>query len=585
LYVLPVRLRKGTGKVYFLALAADYDGTLAHDGAVDPATVDALLLLKETSRRLLLVTGRELPDLERAFPHLRIFDRVVAENGALLFDPETRTERALGPAPPIPFVEELRRRGVGPMSVGRSIVATWEPHEATVLEVIRDLGLELQIVFNKGAVMVLPAGVTKATGLAAALEELGLSRHNVVGVGDAENDHAFMMACGSAAAVRNALPLLKAEANVLLEGDHGRGVAELVGLMLDDDTSIMRLARHAIPMGTDGAGTEVCVAPHEGNVLIAGQSGIGKSTLATAFTERLAERDFEFCVFDPEGDYDRLRDAVSVGDPETPPQVDEVLDLLDRVGTNVVVNTQNLTVEERPGFFAGLLPRLIALRASSGRPHWLLIDEAHHLVPAKRGDAVLVIPDTLSGVAFITVHPQSMAAAALHTVRTVIALGEESDRVIAGFCAAIDVAPPPSSPPGGDEVLVWTRDGASGPRAISPYRPAQARRRHTRKYAEGDFGEIGSFYFRGPEGALKLRAHNLKLFVQIAEGVDDGTWEYHRSAHDYSQWFRDVIHDADLADEARAVESDEQLDAHESRARIAAAVAARYTAPAGTRDA
>ena len=86
-------------------------------------------------------------------------------------------------------MERLRERGVEPLSVGRSIVATWEPMETVVLEVIHEQGLELQITFNKGAVMVLPPGVNKASGLEAALQALGLSRHNVVGAGDAENDH------------------------------------------------------------------------------------------------------------------------------------------------------------------------------------------------------------------------------------------------------------------------------------------------------------------------------------------------------------------------------------------------------------
>src|SRR3954447_12769370 len=182
--------------MYFLALATDYDGTIAHRGSVNAATVTALKKCKESGRRLILVTGRELPDLKRVFADVKIFDRVVAENGALIYDPSTEKERVIAAAPPAIFVERLKELKVEPLSVGRSIVATWEPHEATVLKVIRDLGLELQIVFNKGAVMVLPAGMNKAAGFAAALRELELSAHNVVGVGDAENDHSFMRACG-----------------------------------------------------------------------------------------------------------------------------------------------------------------------------------------------------------------------------------------------------------------------------------------------------------------------------------------------------------------------------------------------------
>ena len=83
----------------------------------------------------------------------------MAENGALIYRPATREERLLGERPPQKFVDMLRAKGVGPISVGRSIVATWEPHEKTVLETIHECGLELQVIFNKGAVMILPAGV------------------------------------------------------------------------------------------------------------------------------------------------------------------------------------------------------------------------------------------------------------------------------------------------------------------------------------------------------------------------------------------------------------------------------------------
>src|SRR6266542_662367 len=174
------------------ALACDYDGTLAHDGRVDGETLAALEKLLATGRKLLLVTGRELDELLATFKEVHLFEWLVVENGALLYQPASREEKVIGQAAPPEFVRELRRRGVAPLSVGRVIVATWHPHETVILETIRDLGLELQVIFNKDAVMVLPASVNKATGLAAALKELDLSPHEVVGVGDAENDHAFL---------------------------------------------------------------------------------------------------------------------------------------------------------------------------------------------------------------------------------------------------------------------------------------------------------------------------------------------------------------------------------------------------------
>src|SRR5579863_3083659 len=156
----------------YLALCCDYDGTLATEGRVLPATVAALERLKASGRRLVLVTGRELDDLQSVCPCLGLFDQVVAENGALLYEPATQVETLLGKRPADRFVQALRARGIARISVGRVIVATWEPHEAAVLETIKEQGLELQVIFNKGAVMVLPAGVNKGTGLSAALERL-----------------------------------------------------------------------------------------------------------------------------------------------------------------------------------------------------------------------------------------------------------------------------------------------------------------------------------------------------------------------------------------------------------------------------
>lgn len=219
----------------YLALATDYDGTLAHNGRVDDPTLAALDRVRASGRKLILVTGRELPDLRTVFGHLEKFDRVVAENGALVLDPATGKEKVLAEPPPPPLLDQLRARGVGPISVGRSIVATWEPHEKTVVEVIHDLGLEMQVIFNKGAVMVLPSGVNKATGLKAALKELGLKPDQVVAVGDAENDHALLDLCGCGAAVSNALPMLRARAEIDLKADHGAGVAELIDMLLADD--------------------------------------------------------------------------------------------------------------------------------------------------------------------------------------------------------------------------------------------------------------------------------------------------------------------------------------------------------------
>lgn len=219
----------------YRALATDYDGTIAASGVLDDTTLAALDRLKASGRQLILVTGRELDDLLRVCPHCDRFDLIVAENGALLYNPATEQSRLLSEPPPPEFVADLLERRLSPLSVGHSIVATEEPHHIAVLEAIRKYGLEWHVIFNKGAVMALPSGVNKATGLDAALAELDLRPEQVVGVGDAENDHAFLVRCGCAVAVANALPAVQDRADIITLGAAGAGVTELIDRMIADD--------------------------------------------------------------------------------------------------------------------------------------------------------------------------------------------------------------------------------------------------------------------------------------------------------------------------------------------------------------
>ncbi len=219
----------------FLALATDYDGTLATDGAVDPETVAALRRLAATGRTLILVTGRQLNDLLRVFPDAGLFDAVVAENGAVLYRPGSGDTRVLAPPPPADFVETLQRRRVEPLWRGQVVVATVQPNDTAVVEVIRELGLDLQVILNKGSVMVLPASVDKATGLRAALDELALPPERVVAIGDAENDQAFLASSGYGVAVANALDSLKATTTHVTRGEAGAGVREIIDWLLVED--------------------------------------------------------------------------------------------------------------------------------------------------------------------------------------------------------------------------------------------------------------------------------------------------------------------------------------------------------------
>src|SRR5439155_24359697 len=113
----------GTSLVNVHVLACDYDGTIADGGRCSPEMAQALARVRESGRKVLLVTGRMLPDLRSVCADVdRMFDAVVAENGALLYFPETREAKTLGDAPESALVEELRSSGV-PFDLGSSVIA------------------------------------------------------------------------------------------------------------------------------------------------------------------------------------------------------------------------------------------------------------------------------------------------------------------------------------------------------------------------------------------------------------------------------------------------------------------------------
>jgi hydroxymethylpyrimidine pyrophosphatase-like HAD family hydrolase len=563
-------------------LACDYDGTIAHNGHVSRDTVAALQRFVDTGRRLVLVTGREMRELLEIFPEIKLFEWVVAENGGVLYRPSSQEEKALAEPLPDDFVRALQQRGVGPISVGRVIVATWEPHETTVLNTIRDQGLELQVIFNKGAVMVLPAGVNKASGLLAALKQMKLSQHETAGVGDAENDHAFLRLCEWSAAVANALPALKERANLVMRGDHGRGVAELIDRIIANELADCdpQHTSHGLLIGADDQGRDVTVPAYGPSVLIAGPSGSGKSTTTTSFLERLVEGHYQFCVIDPEGDYESLEFAIAVGTGDRGPSVDEVLHVLAQPDQNVVVNLIGLRLSDRPEFFSKLLPQLLELRERSGRPHWLIIDEAHHLLPPA-WELGTVFATDVNRTVFITVHPDQVHPGVLASVGTVIAVGANPQVTIRQFSQTQNVRPPriAKAELESGQVLVWPRFAGQLPQCVRVPPNTVERRRHNRKYSEGELPPDRSFYFQGPEGKLKLRAQNLILFLQLAEGVDDDTWLHHLTQGDYSDWFRTCIKDDVLASEAAEIERQPNPSADATRALIREALERRYTMP------
>jgi hypothetical protein len=239
-------------------------------------------------------------------------------------------------------------------------------------------------------------------------------------------------------------------------------------------------------------------------------------------------------------------------------------------------------VEDRPALLSDFISAIANLRAKIGRPHWVLMDEAHHLLPAERDVSATASLDSLPPVILVTVDPATLAVDALRRVDDIFAVGDKAAEAIAGFARALSIPAPdlPRDPPAKGEALFWRRRAGNRAQIMKPHAPAEKAERHIRKYAEGALGEDKSFYFRGPANALNLRAQNLTIFMQMADGVDDETWLHHLQANDYSRWVREAIKDDQLADELQQIEGQPAQDPGATRRSVREAIERKYTAPA-----
>jgi hypothetical protein len=221
------------------------------------------------------------------------------------------------------------------------------------------------------------------------------------------------------------------------------------------------------------------------------------------------------------------------------------------------------------------------MRLRKARPHWIVVDESHHMFPSESSPNTAQLPPEASNLVLITVHPDHVSPAVLRHVNIVAAIGKSPRNMIQAFAQAVGASAPDGdySDLSSGRALLWFRDSNQVQR-IEYTLPAGEHSRHKRKYAQGEIEPDRSFYFTGPRGQFKLRAQNLMLFLQLAEGLDDETWMHHLKAGDYSKWFRENIKDEDLAREAEAIEKNDKLDGSGSRREMKRLVEDRYTAPA-----
>jgi hypothetical protein len=555
----------------FHVLAVDYDGTLATNGFVDDKTVDALVRLRQSGRRVVLVTGRLLAPLLAAFPQISLCDLVVAENGALLYDPDARSEQLLGAPLPREFLEKLAERGVPVHEVGRGIMATSIPYETLTLATIRDMALELQIVFNKGAVMVLPTGVNKASGLRAALSKLGFSPHNAVGVGDAENDEAFLKLCEASAAVGNALETVKKQADIVVEGIASAGVIEVIEQLIANDLQeVPDRPDRGILLGFEIGGNEVRIPPHGLRILVTGDSAGGKSRFALNMLEQWIASEYQACVIDPEGDFQAMEDPIVLGSIDRAPTPEEMMQVIRQPDKSCVLSMFGAKTEDQPSVFSNLFRAIQDHRIRTGRPHWTIIDEAHYPISASWIPIDELHLEEFRNVVYITAFPEQMPVAVLRSIDLFVSIGDDPFQLLVKYCELLGEPAPKFGPPADElehRAIAWWR-GKTPPFWFRRLPSRGVHLRHRHQYFDGDMDPENRFYFRGLEGKLNLAAQNLHTFMQLAEGVDDETWLYHLRRGDYAPWFRDSIQDKELAELADQLQHANDVSVEDSRKQI-----------------
>ena len=556
------------GVGYFRVVALDFDGTLA-DGVVAPATLAALTEARARGVRVILVTGRTMSELRAVFPEVDDhIDAVVAENGALLV---THDGVRLLAAPVGRAVSAaLTGRGVAHRS-GQVLIAGAAADEPAALEVVRELGLDCQLVRNRGELMILPAGVTKGSGLLEALRELGLSPHNAIGVGDAENDHSLLDACEVGVAVANAVDALRAHADMCLALPDGQGVTDLLlGPLLAGRVHLYP-RRWQVTLGTDDDGEPVTLPGSQLNIALCGGTGKGKSYLAGLVCEQLIRFGYSLVVFDPEGDHHglgELRDVIITGGHEgrlAGPA--EVVRLLRHGRTSVVTDLSHLGADARAAYATDLASAIEAHRAATGVPQWVVVDEAH--VPIGRDvTARRMLDPPGKGYLLVTWQPAELSADALLALDAVITLGSpRPESRFIDITAAVADMPRAEiarllTGPGGRAVLAWRqRPGRAVAFTLGPRTTPHLR--HAHKYEQAGVEPARRFYFKtGPDTATGAVAANLDELEAELGRCDRDVLRHHCPQHEFSGWVAGVFRDEGLAADLSGLEAVLQADSH-----------------------
>ncbi len=565
--------------MYCRVFVVDFDGTGARGAALAPEVEVALRQARARGYAAILATGRLLEDLHHLGVDLGVFDAVVAENGCVVWLPaHDRLVREADPPPP-EFLDRMRAAGI-PFYVGTVLVGTWQEWAGEALGLVREAGLDLQLVFNRGALMIVPSGVTKETGVRRALLELGRSARNAVAFGDAENDLPLLRAAEIGVAARGSVASVLRTADESLSHPGPEGVAQFVRRIVESGGLAPTPARHAVEIGTALDGRAVHLPNDAGNVLVTGDAQSGKSWLAGLVAERLVEAGYRIVVVDPEGDHGDIGHhpgALVLGARLPLPDPVALPEVLEWSRTGLVLDLSSLLGDERRTYTRAALRALVAARETTGLPHWIVVDEAHE---ALRVDDECVTGDARSSgrLLLVTYRPSLLSDAVLETIGThfLLRTGDPEERLFLEEWLGSRL--PPEMRPA--EILdepkpprVGMLAGLGGEATWRVFSPAARHTRqthHGRKYADGRVAAGSEFRFLGPDGRVVAEARDLDEWRTGVLRVPLDTLRHHLARGDFARWMGEALGESAVAGRMRAVEAAARSGAAPGRHEIVA---------------